>query len=109
MATAGALASSRLPVASGIYAENNFFRTVTSVTPDQFIAAFTGGRSIFVAGTMHTGTVDDKDVDPLADYNAVRNPDLAGTVGWEPTAVRWFDATRRIPAFVELHAGPFKW
>ena len=57
------------PVASGIFAENNFFRTVPSVTPDQFIAAFTGGRGIFVAGTMHTGVADDRDVDPLADYN----------------------------------------
>lgn len=98
-----------LPVASGIYAENNFFRTARSVTPDQFIAAFTGGRGLFVAGTMHTGMVDDKDVDPLADYNAVRDPDLARSVGWEPSVYRWFDPTRRVPAFVEMHAGPFRW
>jgi len=98
-----------LPMTSGIFAENNFFRTVKSVTPDQFITAFTGGRGIVVAGTMHTGIADDREVDPLADYNLARDPDLTRTVGWEPTAYLWFDPTRRVPAFVEMHAGPFRW
>ena len=98
-----------LPMASGIFAENNFFRTVKSVTPDQFIAAFTGGRAIFVVGTMHTGVADDREVDPLADYNVAREPDLGRAVGWEPTAYLWFDPTRRVPVYVEMHAGPFKW
>ena len=98
-----------LPVTSGIFAENNFFRTVASVTPDQFISAFTGGRGLFVAGTLHTGAADDRDVDPLADYNRVRDPDLARAVGWEPVVYGEFDPTRRVPAFVELHAGPFRW
>ncbi len=98
-----------LPVASGIFAENNFFRTVKSVTPDQFIAAFSGGRSIFVAGTLHTGVADHREVDPLADYNVVRDPALDRAVGWEPRVYRDFDSTRRVPTLVELHAGPFKW
>ena len=66
-----------------------------SVTPDQFIAAFTGGRAIFVAGTMHTGAVDDNDVDPLADYNAVRNPDLAAPSAGNPRPSAGSIATRR--------------
>jgi len=39
----------------------------------------------------------------------VRNPDLARSVGWEPIIYGEFDPTRRVPLFVELHAGPFKW
>ena len=42
-----------LPVTSGIFAENNFFRTEKSVTPDQFIARFTNGRAIHAQGTLH--------------------------------------------------------
>jgi pectate lyase len=97
-----------LPVTSGIFAENNFFRTVKSVTPDQFIAAFSGGRGLFVVGTMHTGAADDREVDPLAAYNAIRDPDLAGNVGWQPRIYREFDATRRVPTLVELHAGRYR-
>ncbi len=98
-----------LPVASGIFAENNFFRTEPSITPDQFISAFTGGRGIFVAGTMHTGAADDREIDPLAAYNAVRDPDLARDVGWLPRVYGPFDPTRSVPTLVELHAGPFRW
>ena len=54
-----------LPLESGIFAENNFFRTERSITPDRFIAPFTGGRAIFVTGTLHTGASDDREVDPL--------------------------------------------
>jgi pectate lyase len=97
-----------LPVASGIFAENNFFRTEKSITPDQFIAAFTGGRGIAVLGTLHTGLADDRDVDPLADYNTARDPDLSGEVGWVPRVYRDFDSTRRVPTLVELHAGQFR-
>jgi pectate lyase len=98
-----------VPVASGIFAENNFFRTERSITPDQFIAAFTGGRSIFVEGTMQTGAEDDRRIDPLASYNATRSPALGRDVGWEPRLYLEFDPTHRVPAIVELHAGPYKW
>lgn len=98
-----------VPVASGIFAENNFFRTERTVTPDQFIAAFAGGRSIFVTGTQQTAVADDVDVDPLAAYNTARDPDLALGAGWQPPLYGEFDPTRRVPAIVELHAGPFKW
>ena len=66
-----------VPVTSGIFAENNFFRTERTVIPDQFIAAFAGGRSIFVTGTQQTAVADDVDVDPLTSYNTARDPDLA--------------------------------
>ena len=97
-----------LPLGSGIFAENNFFRTEKTITPDQFIAMFTGGRGIFVTGTLHTGAVDDQEVDPLAAYNAQRDPDLARDVGWQPRVYAEFDSTRRVPTLVELHAGPFR-
>jgi pectate lyase len=98
-----------LPLASGIFAENNFFRTERSVTPDQFIAMFTGGRAIVATGTMQTAVADDVDVNPRAAYNAVRDPDLQGDVGWEPRLYLEFDPTHRVPAIVAMHAGPYKW
>jgi hypothetical protein len=39
----------------------------------------------------------------------VRDPDLARDVGWEPRVHGEFDPTRREPAIVALHAGPFTW
>ena len=98
-----------LPLASGIFAENNFFRTERSILPDQFISVFTGGRGIVVMGTMQTGAEDDRPIDPLAAYNASRDPDLLGLVGWEPRLYLEFDPTHRVPAIVELHAGPYRW
>ena len=98
-----------LPVSAGIYAENNFFRTASRFTPDRFISAFTGGRSIFVAGTLQTGLATDQPVEPLAAYNLARDPDLLNSVGWAPTVYREFDSTLSVRTIVELHAGPFKW
>jgi pectate lyase len=98
-----------LPLTSGIFAENNFFRTERSVTPDQFISMFTGGRAIVALGTMQTAVADDADVNPRTAYNALRDPDLLGDVGWEPRLYLEFDPTHRVPAIVEMHAGPYKW
>jgi pectate lyase len=97
------------PVGAGIYAENNFFRTASRFTPDRFISPFTGGRSIFVAGTLQTSTANDQPVDPLAAFNLARDPDLLNGVGWAPTVYRDFDSTIGVPHIVQLHAGPFKW
>ena len=98
-----------LPLASGIFAENNFFRTERSITPDQFISVFTAGRGIVALGTMHTGVEDDRPVDPLGAYNAARDPDLLREVGWEPRLYLEFDPAYRVPAIVEMHAGPYRW
>ena len=97
------------PVASGIHAENNYFRTGPARTPDRFIAAFTGGRAIFVAGTLQTGPATDVPVEPLTAYNAARDPDLANRVGWAPAVYAEFHSTIGITHIVQLHAGPFKW
>ncbi len=96
-----------LPVTSGIYAENNFFRTENTVTPDQFIARFTNGRAIYVDGTLHDAASANHFVDPLADYNVARDPDLLGDVGWAPIAFLPIDATHRVPSLVIVGAGPF--
>jgi pectate lyase len=98
-----------LPVASGIFAENNFFRTEQSVTPDQFIARFTNGRAIHAAGTLHNAAAANHEVDPLAAYNAVRDPDLIDAVGWAPSAHLGIDPTLRVPSLIFSEAGPLNW
>jgi pectate lyase len=98
-----------LPVASGIFAENNFFRTEKSVTPDQFIARFANGRAIVADGTLHNAASANHIVDPLAEYNAASDPDLLGDVGWIPTLSLGIDPAHRVPSLVESGAGPFNW
>jgi pectate lyase len=44
------------PVTSGIYAEENFFRTHHSLTPDRFLSVFKG-ISLFASGTMRRMTI----------------------------------------------------
>ena len=97
------------PVASGIYAEHNYFRTGPGRTPDRFISAFTGGRAIYVASNLQTGPATDMPIDPLASYNAARDPDLSNSVGWKAAIYSEFDSTSAVPHVVQLHAGPFKW
>jgi pectate lyase len=98
-----------LPVTSGIYAENNFFRTHHSLTPDQFLSRFTNGRAILATGTLHQAAADSREVDPLAAYNAAREPDLSGDVGWSPEAHLGIDPTFKVPGLIESQAGPFNW
>lgn len=97
-----------LPLASGIYAESNFFRTERAVTPDQFIAPFAGGRGIYVGRTIQSGAQDGLEVDPLTAFNAANDPDLPRDVGWTPSVYLEFDSAQRVPTLVELHAGPFR-
>jgi len=98
-----------LPVTSGIFAENNFFWTDKDVTPDRFISRFTNGSAIHVSGTLLNGLSPKHQVDPLAEYNAVRDPDLLGNVGWTPTIHLSIDRTLFVPLAVALRAGPFHW
>jgi pectate lyase len=72
---------------SGIVAENNFFRTERSLTPERFIAAFAGGRAIVVRDTMQTGAEDHRRIEPLDAYNRARDPDLLRDVGWAPNGL----------------------
>ena len=107
--TAGASACSRCQSRQGIFAQNNFFRTDKEVTPDRFIARFTNGRSIYAEGTLLNAAAANHGVDPLAEYNAVREPDLADDVGWVPTLFLEIDRTLRVPSLIESEAGPFNW
>jgi pectate lyase len=97
------------PVASGIYAEQNFFRTEHGVTPDQFISRFTNGRAIFAAGTLHQAAADNHEVDPRAAYNEARDPDLSADVGWTPALFLTVDPAFKVPGLIESQAGPFNW
>jgi pectate lyase len=98
-----------VPVTSGIFADNNFFLTAEGVTPDRFISRFTSGSAIHISGTLHNGRSKMHQVDPLAAYNAVRDPDLLENVGWTPTIFLPIDRTVVVPVIVALRAGPFHW
>ncbi len=95
-------------IESAIYAENNFFKTDKSITPDQFIEAFKG-TAIHEAGTYLNGTPDKNLVNVLAAYNAVNDPDLSGIVGWTPTLFLEIQPTGKVPSAVQNDAGPFNW
>ena len=94
---------------NGIFAQNNFFRTDKEVAPDRFIARFTNGRSIYAEGTLLNAAAANHGVDPLAEYNAAREPDLVDAVGWVPTLFLPIDRTLRVPSLIESEAGPFNW
>jgi pectate lyase len=96
------------PVTSGIYAENNFFRTHHSLTPDRFLSVFKG-KAIHVSGTLQNAASENHLVDPLAAYNAVNDPDLSAEVGWTPTLFLPLDSTFKVPSLIESEAGPFNW
>lgn len=95
-------------VTSGIYAENNFFRTHHSLTPDQFLSVFKG-KAVYVSGTLHNAGSDNHVVDPVAAYNAVNDPDLSSNVGWIPTVFLPIDPTFKVPSLIESQAGPLNW
>ena len=96
------------PVTSGIYAEQNFFRTEHSLTPDRFVSRF-NGTAIFATGTLHNAASDNHGVDVVAEYNAVRDPDLSIDVGWTPVLFLTIDPAYKVPSLIESQAGPFNW
>lgn len=93
---------------SAIYAENNFFRTDESITPDRFISRL-NGTAIHVSETLVNASSDNKLVDVLAAYNAVNNPDLSGDVGWTPTLFVEIEPSFKVPSAIESRSGPFNW
>jgi len=95
-------------IESAIYAENNFFKTDKTVTPDQFIERL-NGSSIFAAGTHVNGTPAKNLVDVVAAWNAVNDPDLGTDVGWTPSLFSVIEPTRKVPSAVQDDAGPFIW
>ncbi|HKE95876.1 MAG TPA: hypothetical protein VKB34_16330 [Povalibacter sp.] len=93
-------------IESGIYAQNNFFKTDKSVTPDEFLRRF-NGTAIFAEGNQVNGTPAKNVVDLVAAYNAVNDPDLLTDVGWVPTLFREIQPTKQVPSTVQDNAGPF--
>jgi pectate lyase len=93
-------------VQSKIYAENNFFRA-DGITPDRFIRRF-GGTAIHASGTFIDGQSAADQLDVLAAYNAVNDPDLAGDVGWTPTLYTIIHPAQAVPGLVGPNAGPFR-
>ena len=96
------------PVTSGIYAEQNFFRTHHALTPDRFLSVFKG-VALYETGTLHNAASDNHIVDVVAEHNAVRDPDLSTDVGWTPELFLTIDPAFRVPALIESQAGPFNW
>lgn len=93
---------------SAIYAENNFFRTDSEITPDRFISRLSG-TAIHIAGTLVNAASANHMVDVLAEYNAVNDPDLSDNVGWTPTLFLEIEPTFKVPSAVESRSGPFNW
>ena len=95
-------------IESAIYAENNFFKTDETLTPDRFIAVFRG-TAIHESGTYVNGISDKHLVDVLAAYNAVNDPDLGSDVGWTPTLFIEVQPTWKVLSTVQSGTGPFHW
>src|SRR5882672_3796468 len=93
---------------SAIVAQNNFFQTDRSVTPDHFISRL-NGTAIDESGTLLNGLLNRNRVDVTAAYNAVNDPDLLTDVGWTPTLFREIHPTWSVPLLVLLLSGPLPW
>ena len=95
-------------IQSAAYAENNFFKTDGSVTPDRFITRL-NGTAIHASGTLLNGIFNRNRVDVVAEYNAVNDPDLGTDVGWTPTLFDRIHPTWSVPLLVWIAAGPLPW
>jgi pectate lyase len=99
-------------IQSAIYAENNFFwvNPSTGITPDQFITVFRG-TAIHESGTMLNSPSQSghHEIDVLAAYNEVNDPDLGSDVGWTPTLFIDLQETQDVMPAVESGSGPFNW
>ncbi len=104
----GYLYSWGVGIESAIYAENNFFKTDDTVTPDQLIDEL-DGTMIFETGTHVNGTAPRHLTDVVAAWNAVNDPDLLTSVGWVPTLFAVIEPTKDVPSAVQNDAGPFIW
>jgi pectate lyase len=92
-------------VQSQTFAENNFFATDPTVTPDKFITVFSG-TAIHATGTLVNGFAPGNAVDVVAAYNAKHGTAIGTDVGWTPTLFRRIDRTQAVPLLVGLLAGP---
>lgn len=97
-------------IESMIYAENNYFQTDGSITPDLLIKVYKG-TAIQESGTRLNGTPGGGPTDVLAAYNAANDPDLSGDVGWTPANFYSYslEDTQRVVPTVHSGASPFNW
>ncbi len=95
-------------VQSRTYAENNFIELSWPLTVDQFIERLNGSL-LRESGTLLNGRSHRHEVDLVAEYNAVNDPDLTEDVGWTPTLFIEIDPTKKVPNIVRKGAGPFGW
>jgi pectate lyase len=93
--------------ASALYAQNNFFATDASLTPDRFIRSF-DGTSLFETGTM-VDVGEPHAVDLVEAWNENNDPDLSRDVGWWPMLWSTIEATSRVSATVSGQSGPVDW
>jgi pectate lyase len=94
-------------VESGLYAEDNYFRTAPTITPDQIIRRF-NGTAIHVGDTLLNGHSKHDHAALLDAYNAANNPGLSDDVGWTPTLYGIRHPTQALPGVVAHTAGVFK-
>jgi pectate lyase len=93
-------------VQSRIYAQNNYFN-IGGFAVDRVISRF-NGTMIFAEGSFVNGVTPADQIDIVAAYNAVRNPDLIPTVDWTPVLFTMLLPTPNVPDLVGPNAGPFK-
>jgi pectate lyase len=92
---------------SAVYAENNFFETDASLTPDRFVSSF-GATSLFATGTL----VDVPKlhlVDVVTVWNQNNDPDLGTYAGWLPVLRGTPEFTSKVPSIVPRESGPIDW
>jgi pectate lyase len=94
-------------IESQIFAEANVFNTIGEVDASRFISRF-NGTSLHSTETLMNGHARADYVDVVAEYNAVREPDLDSTVAWSPVLVGRLDPVHAVEALVGTHAGPLK-
>jgi len=93
-------------IESAIYAEANYFES--DVDPSRFIAVYKG-TAIQASDTYVNGHSKHNQVDVLAAYNAVNDPDLSGDVGWTPELYGQVHPVQSLPGLIPAQAGPFNW
>jgi pectate lyase len=91
-----------------IYAENNIVITDQTIEPANLIGVYKG-TMIHAAGTEMNGTPGGREVDVVAAFNEVNDPDLLTDVGWVPTLFLSIDETNRVIPLVESLSGPRDW
>jgi pectate lyase len=92
-------------IESAIYAQENFFLSSRSTTPDRLINRL-NGTSITALGTIVVGPRVRNPVDVVAAWNAVNDPDLGTDVGWTPVLNHELLPAWTTSLVVPLLAGP---